>query len=123
MKTILRLAAAGLLLLLTSAAWCQVLQTKITIQPGAGWGCGAITQHISGGANEFTFSVAAGRAHRSANPQVTIRFASDAWNGTPACSAPGWTVDHVSTSELHIRWTGKPRAGDVITASITCSDE
>jgi hypothetical protein len=122
MKT-LRLAAAGLLLLLTAAAWCQVLQTKITIQPGAGWGSGAIARHISGGANEFTFSVVAGRAHRSTNPEVTILFAPDAWAGTPACSARGWAVDRVSASELRIHWTGKPRAGDVITASITCSDE
>jgi hypothetical protein len=123
MKNTLRLAFAGLFLLLASAAWCQVIETKLNFTLGAGWGSAAKVKDVRGGANEFRFAVAAGGAHQSTNPQVTVNFDSDGWAKAPACSiSRGWTVDDVSQEKLRIHWNGKPRAGDVITASVTCSD-
>lgn len=118
-----RLAFAGFFILLASAAWCQVIQTKITVQPGIGWGSAANVHDVAGGASVFNFSIRAGRAHRSANPQVTIQFAADVWDQTPVCHlSRGWSIEDVSQEKLRIHWKGKPRASRLITAAVNCSD-
>jgi hypothetical protein len=43
-------------------------------------------REVHGGASEFSFAVAAGVAHQSTNPKVTIQFARDAWALDPSCS-------------------------------------
>lgn len=121
MKNTLKLAIASLFILLTSAAWCQVIETKLTIR-ARGLGP-AIVLQFAGGASEFHFQIiVAGRAHK--NPTVTIGFARGAWQNAPVCQvSQGWTIDRVSVRRVRIRWTGKPGAGDVISARVTCSDD